>query len=202
MDGLLPRNFRLFWRIASRPSFLLEAFLFIRGYLVFYMFCPPPVCSWVPRVWVTWLEALRRCAYIQRLMRGVGALFMFSSLGRASRISAFCKSPPTCPSSSSPASKLRMSTSSRVLLDRVAGDGLGGSGTTLVPKVADCFSALVYVCNFLVCPVSAHDCWQWKTQSARCDVAAQPVLPTYQCCVFSLHFSLAPINSEDSLYLV
>lgn len=66
-------------------------------------------------------------------MKGVGALFMFSSLVRASRITAFCQNLPSCPSSAS-ASKLSMSTSSSVLLDRVAGDGLGGKGTTLVPK--------------------------------------------------------------------
>lgn len=62
-------------------------------------------------------------------MRAAGFLLMFSSLVRPYRIGAFCNR--NVPRSHG---KLSMSTS-RVDLEKVAGDSIGGVGITLVPKV-------------------------------------------------------------------
>lgn len=70
-------------------------------------------------------------------MRGAtGLLFMFSTLSRSSRIAAFARNPSlsSCPSSSSP-HIAKMSSAASASLDTVAGDGIGGMGITLVPKV-------------------------------------------------------------------
>lgn len=72
-------------------------------------------------------------------MRGVGFLLMLSSLARPSRIGAFCsRNIPRHSHDNQRQSRnmaASMSTSSQVQLDRVSGDTVGGSGTTLVPKV-------------------------------------------------------------------
>lgn len=144
---MLQRNFVFFCE--SRGDHLSILFVPARRFdscgdtLFMKRLCPP--APFLRSMTFALFRALSRC-YIQRLMRGVGALFMFSSLVRAIRITAFCKGLPSCPSSPT-TSKLSMSSSSRVLLDRVAGDGLGGSGTTLVPKVVAAF--LHSVCNCL-----------------------------------------------------
>lgn len=69
-------------------------------------------------------------------MRAVRVLLMFSSLARSNRIGAFCsKNIPRHNKQSN--AKLSMSTA-QVDLERLAGDTVGGSGATLVPKVRRC----------------------------------------------------------------
>ena len=63
-------------------------------------------------------------------MRGANKLLMFGLVARTIRINAF--SIPTSPGSKP---KVAMSSASVLLFDRVAGDGVGGAGTTLIPKV-------------------------------------------------------------------
>lgn len=65
-------------------------------------------------------------------MRVASVLLMFSSLVRSNRIGAFCSK--NIPRSTQSNAKLSMSTS-HIELERVSGDTVGGSGTTLVPKV-------------------------------------------------------------------
>lgn len=65
---------------------------------------------------------------------------MFSSLARPGRIGAFCsRNIPRHHNNNreqrQDMASLSMSTSSQVQLERVSGDTIGGSGTTLVPKV-------------------------------------------------------------------
>lgn len=62
---------------------------------------------------------------------------MFSSLARSNRIGAFCSRNIPRHNRQGGDAKLSMSTS-QVDLERVAGDTVGGSGTTLVPKVRCC----------------------------------------------------------------
>eukprot|EP00903_Cladosiphon_okamuranus_P014379 g13349.t1 len=57
---------------------------------------------------------------------------MFSSLARSNRIGAFCSR--NIPRHNRQAAELSMSSTSQVDLERISGDTVGGSGTTLVPK--------------------------------------------------------------------
>lgn len=84
-------------------------------------------------------------------MRGVATLLMFSSVARLSQLSAFCKSLPSHPKSSP--NHLQMSTSSAVSLDRVSGDGIGGIGATLTPKVRPSLCS-TYPCHYGACCTS------------------------------------------------
>ena len=75
---------------------------------------------------------------------------MFSSLARSNRIGAFCSRNIPRHNNRHGDAKLSMSTS-QVDLQRVAGDTVGGSGTTLVPKVRflSCTSARSSSCLLL-----------------------------------------------------
>lgn len=63
-------------------------------------------------------------------MRRAIAQLMLGLVVRTNRFNAF--SLPSCPGS---LPKVAMSSASTVLFDRVAGDTMGGEGTTLIPKV-------------------------------------------------------------------
>lgn len=87
-------------------------------------------------------------------MRAASVLLMFSSLARSNRIGAFCSRNIPRDNWHRSDAKLSMSTS-QVDLERVSGDTVGGSGTTLVPKVCPCVhERTVLVLSVVVLPFS------------------------------------------------